>query len=93
MARILSAATKIINLSMPVAGTEYSYTFPQGVLQYTLKSRSGKSFTLAFESGGSYITIPDDNTNTEFDVKTVLGFTIYVKGTQASDTLEILLWV
>lgn len=51
----------IVNVNMPQADTEYSYTLPVSVKSFTIKLRQPNDLKVSFkegESGMEYITIP-----------------------------------
>jgi hypothetical protein len=94
MSRILSAKPKILNVSMPVSGDEYSQIIPSGTLRFTFRSRFGGTLQVYFETGSvDYIEVPSGSSFSEYDIKTVEGLTLYAISTKNNDVLEMLLWV
>lgn len=48
----------IVNVSMPLADTEYSYDLPKQCKKFSIKLRSGTAdYKVGFVSGGTYKTI------------------------------------
>lgn len=89
-----STSTKIYNLSMPLASTEYSQLLSSDVLRITVKLRGMANLRVAFISGETstnYITIPAGCSWEETDLR-LASSTIYFMADQASQTLEILEW-
>lgn len=84
----------IANVSMAVAGTEYSYAFPANTKKFTIQSRNDGKLKIAFTAGQSatqYISISAGAAYSEESVKLV-SVTLYFQSSKNADTLEILSW-
>lgn len=94
----IGAATApiIANLAMPVAGTEYSYTFPTGTRKFSVKARLRDNLQYSYtagQSGTTFITIPNNNWGGEEDLLLTAPRTLYIQSaTQGGQTLEVLYW-
>lgn len=87
----------IVNIDMPLASTEYSYTLPGDTRKYIIKLRDPLSeLRVAYSIGGSstvYFTIPRGNFWSEDELDTSAVVTLYFQSTSAAQTLEIISWV
>lgn len=86
----------VANVSIPLAGTEQSYTFPLDTKQFLLQLR-GVGSRLQFSyvagtSGTTYVTLYSGAFYAEKDIDNA-SLTIYFQASQASQTLEILSWI
>lgn len=86
----------VVNISIPVAATEQSYTFPVGTKRFLLALRPGSPADLKLSyvsatSGSTYITVRRGNWYSESELDTTTPLTIYFQSTQAS-TLEVISW-
>ena len=87
-----ATSTKITNLSLATANTEYSHTLQSGLKGLIVKARGDAMVKISFtatESGTKYITIPKGAVLT-LDGLTFGGITLYAQATKASEILEIL---
>lgn len=85
----------VTNLSMPTAGTEYSFALPANSKRILFKSRNYGKLRFAFISGDSvstYISIAPGAVFTEVNVNPVNTITLYVNSSVTNDILEILTW-
>lgn len=87
----------VANVSMALAGTEYSYTLPGDTKEFYLKLRNGAvDLKIAFSagtSGTSYISVPRGTWFGQADLDTSAVVTLYFQSPTAAQVLEILSWV
>lgn len=91
----LSGAPSILNVSAPVAATEYSFSLPITTTKYMFKSRSKGTIQYAYTSGASgttYISVPPGNFEGDERLKLTSAITIYFQSNKTSDVLEIKYW-
>jgi hypothetical protein len=86
----------IDNVSLPLAGTEYSYVLPAGTQRFVLKLRSYSaslqlSYTLG-QSGLVYLTLPPGTNYSEADILETVTITLYMQATANSQIVEIVSW-
>ena len=85
-----------VNFPILLANTEYSYVFPTGTRQFSIKDRDGYAKTrIAYIVGGtsaSYQTIDMGCTLPVSDILTTAGFTVYFQSNKAGRILEIVSW-
>ena len=84
---------KVYNVPLPLKNTEYAYTLPSGVREFTIRSRSGLKVQLAFEAGKSgteFLSV--NSTWTEQNVDPSDTTTLYMRGAKSGDVVEILTW-
>lgn len=84
----------VLNLAMPLAGTEYSLSLGTNILKATIKPRSGANIRLGFAVGSTsttWITIPA-GAGYEMDAGLIASLTIYVQSDVAATTLEVITW-
>ena len=87
-----ATTTKITNLSMPSANTEYSHSFTNNLKQFIIRSRKSAVVKIAFtngESGTKYVTLPR-GTNLCLEGLDFSSTTLYVQSDEATNTLEII---
>ena len=93
--RPIAAKTPVVtNLSMPVAGTEYSHTFASKTKRFLIRARNLANIQFAYvstESTTKFITIPCGGVYSETDLD-LSSVTIYMQSDVASQTAEILEW-
>lgn len=85
----------VFNLSMPVANTEYNYTFPAALKQFTLKPRGLSSLKLAYVSGetaSNFATVPAGAFYHENAILRSATLTVYIQANKANETLELIYW-
>lgn len=86
----------IANVIITLAATEYSYTFPTGTKQFTIKDREGNAKTnIAYTSGNSGILFETIGMGVKHEVNslsTLVGFTVYFQSSKANRILEIVSW-
>jgi hypothetical protein len=84
----------IVNISVPLANTEQSFTFPAKTTRFYIKPRSSHNkMQIAYISGGSstsFITVGMGNSYAE--ETNMGGKTIYFQLTNASQIIELLYW-
>ena len=87
-----------VNVSMPLANTEYSYTLPAGTRKFMVKLRSatsdlklniGKTASL---SGTTFVTVPAGGNYFEENVNSEVGTILYFQSPDALQTAEIMFW-
>lgn len=83
-------------IDMPLAATEYSYTFPTGTKQYILKLRTATSvLKTAYISGDSLInwfTVPPGCYMSDDNLSSPVGMTIYFNSPDPGQVIEIKVW-
>lgn len=90
-----SGTPLIARISMPLAATEYSYTFPDGTKQFLIKLVNAQSLQVTYVSGDSstnYLTVPRTCFYAESDLD-LTSKSIYFQCPVASQTVEILAWI
>lgn len=84
--------TKITNLSMPTANTEYSHALTTNLKQIIIRARGIAELKLAFtatESGTKYLTIEKRASLSLSDLD-LSSTTVYLQSSVANTTAEIL---
>ena len=84
------------NVTMAVAGSEYSYALVNGTKKITLKSRENGKLQITWTSGTSgsnYITIGPGSSYTIDNIDVGAGLVLYFQSTKTADTLEIMYWI
>lgn len=84
----------VVNVAMPTAATEYSWTVPDGAKQFLIKGRILDEIQFSYmagQSGTLYITIPRGCHYEESDVSTT-SKTLYLQSAQGGQVLEVLVW-
>lgn len=85
----------IQNVSLAVAGTEYSITIPTASVSYAIRTRNCSKLQLAFtatESSTKYITIWPGETYGEEGLTSTASITLYVQSSTAGEVLEVWTW-
>lgn len=84
---------RILNLSMPLADTEYSLVVPNTARRLEIRPRESKGPIRLYEtSGGSlYYTVPKGSIYETAEMSPS-GLTIYLQTAQAGTILEIIYW-
>jgi len=82
----------IVNLSMPIANTEYEYAFPATTRKFFIQNRDPGILQLRHVSASvEYVTIfPGQVYSAEF---LAAGGTVYLASPKASQTAEIEYWL
>lgn len=91
----LVSSETIINLSMPLAGTEYSYTFGSAVRSFRFKTRNCSKLqysTVAGQSGTNYDTIYPGAYYSVTNRKPGSTATYYFQAAGTGEVLEISYW-
>lgn len=92
----MNARPTIVNVSMTLASTEYSYSLPAGTKRFSFKLRdAGADCQVAFvqgESGTTYVNLPGGRTYSESEIKGG-GNVLRFRSASAGQTAEILSWV
>lgn len=92
----LAETPTIFNVTMANANTEYSQALPSDTRRFSIKTRDGTAFRLAFETGkvatptAPYLTIPANSEYYEDDLRT--GGTLYFACGTAGKVVEIIAW-
>jgi hypothetical protein len=84
----------IDNFSMPLAATEYSYSFPSNTRRFTIKNRTSGLIKMAYISGTSgskYYSLDPGTSYTETDIGSPV-ITMYLQSGSAGQVLEIISW-
>ena len=92
-----ASALDIVNVPLPgVAGTEFTYTFPEGTKAFTIKTRGNAVLqvgTTVGSSGTTYWKILGGNCLPSAELNVPLsGLTLYLQSPKTGDTVEILIW-
>lgn len=86
----------IANINAVFANTEYSYTFPTGTKQFSLKDRAGNAKTrIAYtlgETSTNYITLDMGSTHEVKNINSLAGFKIYFRSNRDARVIEIYSW-
>ena len=86
----------IQNLSMPTAGTEYSFTIPAGAVAAEFFSRECGKLQFSFvatQSGTTYRTVfPGAEYQIDLLDAGNAAITVYIQSTKDNDILEIVTW-
>lgn len=83
---------QIANLSMPLANTEYSYTFPTGTKTFGFRNRESGVLKLKHVSGGNYFTFDPFVTNWVNDIKSSAVVTVIFESPKAAQSVELIFW-
>jgi hypothetical protein len=85
----------IANFLLPLANTEYPYTFPAGTKRFTVKNRTASLIKLSYTAGQSGVTwfsIEPGVSYTENEIRASATITMYVQSPSAAQLLEIISW-
>lgn len=85
----------VYNMTMASAATEYSFSFPANVRQFTIRCRTPASLKLSYVPGGSsttYFTLQPGTVYSEVGINSP-SLTIYVQCEIASNIIEIITWI
>lgn len=89
-------APTIINITVPDADTEQSYTFPANTKRFKMKVRGGRSkIQIAYESGESgtnYFTNEMGNIYQSGDIDPLYPFVVYFQCNKDAQVIEIESW-
>lgn len=81
------------NIAIPLAGTEYSFAFPDDTKRFIVKVRETDTvLNISYASGGEYFTLLRANVYEEQAMLTN-GVTLYFVSNKPARTLEIVYWV
>lgn len=86
------SAYQIANLSMPLANTEYSYTFPTGTKTFGFRNRNDGVLKLKHVSGGNYFTFDPFVTNWVNDIKASAVVTVIFESPKSAQSVELIFW-
>ena len=84
------------NVSMPSAGTEYSYNLVANTKKITIRSRLSAKLQIAWslgDTGTTFLTVKPGNSYTFDGLRTNTGLTLFFQGSKNADVLEILYWI
>ena len=89
----MKAHPVIVNITLTLADTEYSYELPVGTQKFSIKARGGSDLHVCLVTGFTqyYITLTSGRTYTENNIKGY-GNTLYFKSTIAGEVAEIIIW-
>lgn len=79
-------------LSMPLANTEYSFTFPAGTKEYALQNRANGLVKYKTVSLGDYWTLFPGQPYYINNIKGSATVTVYFESPKIAQTIEILSW-
>ena len=85
---------EIFNVTMAVAGTEYSQALPAGTKKFTVKCRTYIPVQICFTTGGTntlFLTIPPGQSYWE-DRLLDAALTLYFECAVAAQVIEIVAW-
>jgi hypothetical protein len=86
----------IVNIPIPAAATEQSYTFPNATKRFLLKMRKGigelKYAFISGDSGTVFATVPYGAIREFGDLDLPNGFTLYFQCSRANTVLEVVSW-
>jgi len=80
-------------VSMPISGTEYTYSIPIGVKWIEIRSRFRGKISFGYATSNRNFTIMPGNTKKIDDIITTAARTLYISSTKSGDTLEIHYWI
>ena len=87
---------KIINFTLPLAGTEYNVLVPMASKKFIIKIRGdGAKVNLAFAAGetlAKYFTLGLGNFYEETGLQLTTDLAVYVQSNKPNQVLEILTW-
>lgn len=86
------SAYQVDNLSMPLANTEYSYTFPTGTKTFGFRNRESGVVKLRHISGGDHFTFDPFITNWVNDIKSSASVTVIFESPKAAQLIELIFW-
>ncbi|RKZ07630.1 hypothetical protein DRQ25_11090 [Candidatus Fermentibacteria bacterium] len=94
LANLVAGAGIVKTVSMALADTEYSHTFPTGIKAFTIRLRDTAILKLAFTaaaSGTTYFTLYGSE---PFDSIAMDGtsLSVYFQSPSAGQTLEVIEW-
>lgn len=83
----------VFNITIPTAGTEDSFTFPENTRSFTIKARGQSRVQFAFVSGDTNITFATIPRGAIYPVSDVTASgTIYFQADQNNEVIEIVTW-
>lgn len=85
----------VVNVEMPVAGTEYSYNLPIGCRQFLLQTRSLSTTKFTYVSGESDVifkTIPRGCFFSQSDIQLTAVTPIYFQSDTSAQMAELIIW-
>lgn len=85
----------IQNVSLPLAGSQYSVVLASTTKRYTLKLRGDAKLQIAFitgQTGTNYITISPGSAYFEENLQLTGSLTIYMQASKNNQVLEVLSW-
>lgn len=93
--RVVGSETPAIyNVSMPLAGSEYSLALPNAVHKFTIRARVLSELKIAFAAGDTdlvWLTVPPGCGFSE-DYVSTKDVTIYLQSDASGNVAEILTW-
>jgi transcription elongation GreA/GreB family factor len=92
----ITVSTPLVsNISMPTAGTEYTFTIPAGTKRFSIKLRGVAQLNVTYTSGASgtnYILISAGCEYNEENLDLGSGLPIYFQANKNTQVLEIITW-
>lgn len=85
----------IDRVDLTTAGTEYSYTFPAAIKEFTLKTRSYAKLQLAWtpgQSGTNFASVESGAAYSASRISRNASLTVYVQASKNNEVLEIEYW-
>lgn len=85
----------VVNVSILLAATEYSYVLPTDCKQFLIKLRNSGRLQVSYSAGQSgitYLTVPSQCFYAESDLALTAPTTIYFQSNLASQIAELQIW-
>ena len=85
----------VYNLVLAAANTEYSFAVPTGTKKILFHCRTDDTLKFSYaegESGSVYSTLPEGASQSDDDLNTAPGFTIYFQSASVGVVVEITIW-
>ncbi|MBT9170379.1 MAG: hypothetical protein DDT18_00720 [Actinobacteria bacterium] len=85
----------IFNVSMPLAGVEYSQALPARTKRFIFKLRAANDCRFCFralESGTLFVTLPAGASYSEDNIESATPITLYFQSAAAAQVAEIIVW-
>lgn len=90
---ILSSVPTIIEVTMPTANQEYSFTLPTGTKKFRMNIRDNKSpYSIGYSSGGTFFSNSYGFIYEEDNLKIITDKEIYFTAKKSNVVMEIIIW-
>lgn len=89
------AVPTIVNSTITLADTEYSYVIPSGAREFSLRVRNDSILKIAYTSGQSgtnYVTVYPGMTYRRDKLRRSSSLTIYYRSSKSGEVLELEYW-